>query len=237
MKDIIKIVNDYVAVWNEADAAQRRRRIRSVWLPDGTTCFRLLDAHGYDAIEQRVTGSWEKWLSEAKYVFRPKGFAHHHDAIKLEFVMVRLPGGEVEANGLSFLLLDAEGKIRHDYQFNPSANDATELTDRYVTILSEPDSNIRRRRIEELWAPACRFASETASRSGLNDIASEFEQFHGSGGRAFSSANLSQAHHNLAWIKWQMRSADGETIDARTDLLILDDDERIRVDYQFREAA
>ncbi len=44
MKEIIKIVNDYVAVWNEADAAQRRRRIRSVWLPDGTTCFRVLDA-------------------------------------------------------------------------------------------------------------------------------------------------------------------------------------------------
>jgi hypothetical protein len=237
MKNVADIVNDYVAVWNEADSEQRRQRIRSIWLPDGTTCFRLMDARGYDAIEQRVTGSWEKWLREAKYLFRPKSFTHHHDAIKLEFVMVRLPGGEVEANGLSFLILDEGSKIRHDYQFNPSANDASELTDRYVAALSDPDRNIRSRKLKALWLPACKFVSESVSRSGLDDVEGEFACVHGSDGRSFSSANLSQAHHNLARIKWQMRSADGQTTEARTDLLILDDDGRIRVDYQFVETA
>jgi hypothetical protein len=237
MKEVADIVNDYVAVWNEADSERRRRRIRSVWLPDGTTCFRLMDAQGYDAIEQRVTGSWEKWLSEAKYLFRPKRFSHHHDAIKLEFVMVRLADGEVEASGLSFLILDGEGKIRHDYQFNPSANDASELTDRYVAVLSEPDRNIRSRKLKALWLPACRFVSESVGRGGLDEVETEFARLHGSDGRSFSPANLSQAHHNLARIAWQMRSCDGRMIETRTDLLILDDDGRIRVDYQFVEAA
>src|SRR5580693_8085708 len=72
MLDINEIVARYVAVWNEADAEERRRRIRAIWVPDGTTCYRLLDAQGYEAIEARVTGSWDKWLSEGKYIFRPQ---------------------------------------------------------------------------------------------------------------------------------------------------------------------
>src|SRR5260370_5782199 len=87
MKDIASIVDSYVAVWNEGAPATRRQRIREVWALDGTTCYRLMDARGYDAIEQRVVGSWEKWLSEGKHVFRPKSFAVHHNIIKLDFVM------------------------------------------------------------------------------------------------------------------------------------------------------
>lgn len=87
------IVESYVAVWNEADPDERRRRICSVWSPNGSTCYRPLDAHGYDAIEERVRSSWDKWLSEGKYTIRPKRAAAHHDAIKLDFVMVTVPEG------------------------------------------------------------------------------------------------------------------------------------------------
>jgi hypothetical protein len=159
MKDIASIVDSYVAVWNEGDPAKRRQRICEVWAPDGTTCYRLMDARGYDAIEQRVVGSWEKWLSEGKHVFRPKSFAVHHNVIKLDFIMVRLPGEEAEANGLCFLLLDWDGRIEHDYQFNPSANDASDLAERYVALLNEDNAMARRSQIGELWSPDGRFAS------------------------------------------------------------------------------
>src|ERR1700688_4329275 len=56
--DAQELVERYVAVWNEADPAVRRDRIRSLWAPDGTTCHRLLEARGHAAIEARVTGSW-----------------------------------------------------------------------------------------------------------------------------------------------------------------------------------
>jgi hypothetical protein len=67
MADVINAVDIYVAVSNEADVDERRRRIRGAWAPDGTTCYRLLDAHGYEAIEARVAGCWDKWLREGKY--------------------------------------------------------------------------------------------------------------------------------------------------------------------------
>lgn len=60
------LIERYVAVWNKADRGTRRHRIESVWAPDGATCHRLLDARGYEAIEARVAGSWERWLGEGK---------------------------------------------------------------------------------------------------------------------------------------------------------------------------
>src|SRR5262249_44886305 len=122
MLDATEIVRNYVAVWNEADPEVRCRRIEAVWVPDGTSCYRLLGARDYDAIENRVAGSWDKWLRDGKYVFRSKATVCHHDVVKSAWQMVSVPGGRVEANGLSFLVLDPEGRIRHDFQFNPSLN-------------------------------------------------------------------------------------------------------------------
>jgi hypothetical protein len=239
MKDIDSIVNDYVAVWNEAGPAQRWHRIREVWAPGGTTCFRLMDARGYDAIEQRVAGSWEKWLSDGTRLFRPKRFAVHHNVIKLEFIMIRLQEEEVEANGLCFLLLDADGRIEHDYQFNPSADDASELADRYVALLNESDAALRRQRLSELWSTDCNLVSDETERRGLDEVEQEFSRLRTrlSNGATFASANLSQTHHGLARIKWQLLARDGRPIEARDDVLVLHQDGRISADYQFRDAV
>jgi hypothetical protein len=239
MKDIASIVDSYVAVWNEDDPAKRRQRIREVWSPDGTTCYRLMDAHGYDAIEQRVVSSWEKWLSEGRHVFRPKSFAVHHNVVKLDFIMVRLPGQDVEANGLCFLLLDRDGRIEHDYQFNPSANDAGELAERYVALLNEGNAVARRRQIGELWSPDGRFVSDESDKRGHQELEQTFSKIRGrvSDGERFAFANLSQAHHGVARVKWQLLGADGRSTEMRNDLLVLDQRGRISADYQFREAA
>jgi hypothetical protein len=239
MKDIASIVDSYVAVWNEGDPAKRRQRICEVWAPDGTTCDRLMDARGYDAIEQRVVGSWEKWLSEGKHVFRPNSFAVHHNVIKLDFIMVRLPGEEVEANGLCFLLLDWDGRIEHDYQFNSSANDASDLAERYVALLNEDNAMARRSQIGELWSPDGRFASDEIDKRGFQELEQAFNSLRTPlcNGERFATANLSQAHHGLARIKWQLLGADGRPIEARSDLLVLDQRGRINADYQFPEAA
>ncbi|MGO9452191.1 MAG: hypothetical protein ACLQDV_14280 [Candidatus Binataceae bacterium] len=95
MTNVMELVDRYVAVWNESNAEERRRRIRSVWAPDGTTCYRLLDAHGYEAIEERVAGSWDRSLRDGKYTFRPKpDFVCHHHVVRLNFEMVTIPDGE-----------------------------------------------------------------------------------------------------------------------------------------------
>jgi hypothetical protein len=70
MDNLSGLIDAYVAVWNEADAETRRRRIAAVWAPDGTTCYRLLDARGHEQIEARVAGSWDRWVRDGKFIFR-----------------------------------------------------------------------------------------------------------------------------------------------------------------------
>jgi hypothetical protein len=128
MVNVTEVIDRYVAVWDEPSADQRRKRICSLWVPDGTTCYRLLDAHGYDAIEARVTGSWDKWLRDGRYVFRSRpDVVCHHDVVKVNWEMVTTVGGEVEGVGLSFLVLTSEMRIRSDYQFNQRSASRTSL--------------------------------------------------------------------------------------------------------------
>ena len=171
MENLSALIDGYVAVWNETDTETRRRRIREVWAEDGTTCYRLLDARGYDAIEARVTGSADKWLGEGKYRFRPKQAAAHHDVVKLDFELMTLPDEKVEASGLCFLLLAADGRIRHDYQFNPSATDGNGLVARYVAAWNEAHAARRGWRIAELWAPDGTYVSESKMCRGHDAIA------------------------------------------------------------------
>ena len=106
----------YVLLWNEPDAAARRRQIEALWIPDGANLTRTLEARGYDALEARVRASWEKWVRDAGCLFRLRQAAAHHDAVRVQWEMVR-PGGEVASVGNELLLLAADGRIRADYQF------------------------------------------------------------------------------------------------------------------------
>lgn len=239
MLDATTIVSNYVAVWNEADPRQRRRRIEAVWVPDGASCYRLLEAHGYDAIERRVAGSWDKWLRDRRYVFRPKTSVCHHDVVKSAWEMVAVPDGEVEAKGLSFLILDPDGRIRHDYQFNPSLNDANTLADRHHAAVSEPDALHRRRLIAELWAPDGAYVSEgSASRSfaEIDAAIAVLQTDRAAQGLVLASPVKSQAHHRIAWFQSPLRLKEaGRAAATVSHLLILDEGGRIQVNYQFQE--
>lgn len=236
MNHLSQLITNYVAVWNEPDADERSRRIRSVWAPDGTSCYRLLDARGYDAIEARVAGSWDRWIREGKHIFRPKCTVSHHDAVKFEFIMTTVPGGEVVANGLCFLLLDTNGRVKHDYQFNPSANEPNELADRYLAVWNEPDPMIRHRQILDLWADEAVLISEALVSKGRAEIearAAEMHNSHVAQGLRFLSANSTQAHHGLMKFSWKLSDRDDTVTATWTDLMVLDEDGRIQFDYQF----
>jgi len=234
MVNVDEIVDRYVAVWNENDPDERRRRIHAAWAVDGTTCYRLMDARGYEAIETRVAGSWDKWLREGKYVFRPKSVESHHDVVKVEFVMVTVPGSAVEANGLSFLLLDREGRIRHDYQFNPSANEPHPVMDRYLAVFNETNMAVRCDRIAELWAPDGMLVTPTALACGHDAIAEKLAR--ANNGSAFAPADRCHAHHHVLRFKWRTL-AQGEAVVAGTELLVFDEAGRIHLDYRFEEPA
>jgi hypothetical protein len=240
MDDLSTLIDRYVAVWNEADPPARRRRIAAVWAPDGTTCHRLLDAHGYEAIESRVAGSWDRWLCDGRYVFRAVSVVSHHRAIKLNFAMLATESGRVEANGLSYLLVDEDGRIVHDYQFNPTVHDAAELAVRYSACRDEAGAARRRGLIAELWAENGAFFNESVEAQGRDELANAFaaaQRERIAKGLVSSAADRSQQHHNVAHIARMVVGQDNNAVDgAMSTLLIVDNEGRITAAYEFNES-
>lgn len=118
MIDAQHLADRYVALWNEPDPSARRDAIARLWLPDGVHYVRTLEARGYDALEQRVTGSHDKNVRLGGFVFRAVRNAQAlREVVTFNWEMIRPASGEVVAVGLEFLQVDADGLIVGDYQF------------------------------------------------------------------------------------------------------------------------
>ena len=112
-----ELITQYVSMWNEPDAAARRRLVEALWTPDGANFTRSAEWRGYEALEARVRGSWEKWVRDGGCLFRPRHAASHHGAARLVWEMVSASDGRVISVGAEFLRLDPDGRIREDWQF------------------------------------------------------------------------------------------------------------------------
>src|ERR1700720_2206949 len=60
MNDAQYLADRYVSVWIEADPDRRRQAIAEIWRPDGQHYVDVREARGYDALEQRIVGSYER---------------------------------------------------------------------------------------------------------------------------------------------------------------------------------
>jgi hypothetical protein len=179
-------------------------------------------------------------LREGHYVFRPQSDAVcHHNVVKVHWEMVTVPDHMLAAAGLSFLVLNSNGCIQHDYQFNPTVNDACELVQSYVALQNASSADVRRSRTTELWSPDGEYVSEMSVSHGHRAIEAQTERAHHayeSKGLVFSPANCSHRHHNLVTFKWHLRTKDtGAVVTGGSDLLVLDEEGRIRRDYQYIE--
>ena len=77
-----------------------------------------LKARGHDALEVRVTRSYEQFIAPGKFMFRARdNAAGMDDVVKFNWEMVRISDVEVAGVGLEILVLDDDGRIRIDYQF------------------------------------------------------------------------------------------------------------------------
>ena len=235
------LIDRYVAVWNEPDRDARRRRIEDVWAPGGATCYRLLDARGYEAIEARVVGSWERWLREGKYIFHPVKALAHDRAIRFDFAMAATADDRIEAQGLCYLLLDRDDRIARDYQFNPTVNDAADLTDEYLAPWNEPNEGLRQSLLAKLWTADCAYFDGKTETRGLGAVAEKIADVHRSlvaNDHILAPAQRSQRHHNVAHIAWRTEFSDGRgTGNAGSTLLIMDENGRIAAAYQFDDTT
>ena len=134
MHDTQELASRYVAMWNEPDAERRRAAIAELWATDAVHKLEppqdmrdtaatirvnaVLEVRGHSALEQRVARAYEEFIAPGEFIFRAGGRAARvGDVVKLGWEMVKNDGGEVAAVGIDFLVLDADGRIRRDYQF------------------------------------------------------------------------------------------------------------------------
>ncbi|MFE2581786.1 hypothetical protein [Streptomyces sp. NPDC059378] len=129
------LADRYLAQWTPADAAERRAAIERLWAEDGRHILHppagirqiaaelgfahtTPEAQGYDAIEARVTRSYERFVEKEGFTFRT-----HGDAVRLDDVVkfgrqtLSAGTGDVVGGGLDVLVLDGHGRIKADYMF------------------------------------------------------------------------------------------------------------------------
>jgi len=133
--DARELTSRYVAVWNESDAALRRKAIHELWAEDGAHILQppaelrqvaaglgfasaALEARGHDELEMRVTRSYEEFVAPGGFIFRARDNADGlRNLVKFSWEMVPAGGGEAVAVGLEILVLGPDGRIESDYQF------------------------------------------------------------------------------------------------------------------------
>ena len=133
-----------------------------------------------------------------------------------------------------------------------------QLTERYVALWNEPDPDRRHETIRELWAPGgaqvleppeqmrdgatqigfppprleCRGHEALAAR-----VARAHDEFVAAGGFLFRSRGNASRLDDVVKFNWEMVPAGGGAAQAvGLELLLLDDEGRIRLDYQFIES-
>ena len=111
-------VDRYVAAWNEPDESLRRAIVAELWAQDGAHFTNTSESYGHDAIAARIARAFDRFVGSGEFRFRAlNGVDAHHDTLKFYWAMVPQGGGMVGAVGSDFIVLDAEGRIRADYQF------------------------------------------------------------------------------------------------------------------------
>jgi hypothetical protein len=134
MNFVTDLCDRYVAVWNEGDPERRRAMVAELWAPDGEHLLvppqevretaagmkmtSVFEVRGHRELELRVADAHERFVGSGEYEFRRREDAERlRDVVKFRWEMVSARDGSVAAVGLEFLVIDAEGRIRSDYQF------------------------------------------------------------------------------------------------------------------------
>ena len=134
-QDTLHLVDRYVALWNEADTAARRRVIGELWAEEGTHVLEPpaamraeaaalgfpspeLEVRGFAELEFRVARAYDEFVGSGRFTFRSRGDgARLGRVVKFHWEMMPTDGGPIAAVGLEILVLDGRGRILADHQF------------------------------------------------------------------------------------------------------------------------
>ncbi len=115
--------------------------------------------------------------------------------------------------------------------------DPQEFADRYVALWNTDDAALRRKGVEEIWAPDGSYFNAIAESRGHEAIAAQVGYAHdayAAGGFVFRSSNNATGHHHTLRFTWVMVAVATSTLEAvGFDFVVLDEQGRVRADYQY----
>jgi uncharacterized protein len=116
--------------------------------------------------------------------------------------------------------------------------DLQQFADRYMAVWNEADAEHRAQHIRELWAEdGIQFTRSREIRGHqalLERISSNYETFVKTRGFLFRLSGDVDEHHDAVKLTWEMvPTQGGEAAGAGVIFLLVNDDGRIRLDYQF----
>jgi hypothetical protein len=135
--------------------------------------------------------------------------------------------------------------------------DTQELARRYVAVWNQPDAELRRKAIRDLWTEdgahilqPPQEIREAATRLGFTStilearghdalevrVARSYQEFVAPGEFTFMPRDNADRLGNVVKFSWEMvRTSVGEVAGAGLEILLIDEDGRIKADYQFIE--
>ena len=105
----IDLIADYIAAWNEADAARRLSLIARTWAEDAGYIDPMMEGHGHAGIDAMIGAVQERF---AGLKFRLTGTVDtHHDCVRFSWELAP-EAGEAVAKGTDFAELAGDGRLR-----------------------------------------------------------------------------------------------------------------------------
>lgn len=116
--------------------------------------------------------------------------------------------------------------------------DPQTLADRYVAVWNEKDEERRRDAIAALWVPDGQHFVAAREARGYPDLEKRIRGSHEKNvrddGNRFRAAPGARRLRDVVTFYWEMLPTDADTVLVRgLEFLILNDEDRILVDYQF----
>ena len=110
MTEIATVVDDYIAMWNEADDGARREIIARTWTDDATYVDPLMSGAGPDGIGAMVAAARQQFPGHTFHL--SMGPDAHNDRVRFAWRLVADDGGATAAEGVDFGLVAEDGRLR-----------------------------------------------------------------------------------------------------------------------------
>ena len=108
MSDVTKVVDTYIAMWNETDTAKRAELIASAWSATARYQDPLLEAEGHQALSEMVATVHSHYPGHQ--FRRVSAVDMHHELVRFGWELFG-PDGSITVAGIDVGVVDDDGKL------------------------------------------------------------------------------------------------------------------------------